>query len=186
MKTELLFSDKIYPVGGDRRNPGFAGKGIAAGHLVAGRHLYKEILHAIPFKGLKKSEIIGKYDEPLPFFSECSDQVNILPAMRNGDNPGDVDISLPVLDQKDSASSTRYEFTPHNRFNTHFPGRPNKKDQTVQTVGIGQGQLPHALFLGGPAEFFDGPRTPAPGIMGVDVEVDEIHNLISAHSLPHT
>ena len=45
MKPELVFPDKIYPVGGNGRDLTFTGKGIAACHLVSRRHLYKEVIN---------------------------------------------------------------------------------------------------------------------------------------------
>ena len=52
MEPELVFPDKVYPIGGNGGNVGFAGKGITVGHLKAGRHLYKKVFYAILFEGL--------------------------------------------------------------------------------------------------------------------------------------
>jgi hypothetical protein len=51
MEPELVLPDKVYPIGGNRRDAGFAGKGITVGHLKAGRHLYKKVFYAIVFEG---------------------------------------------------------------------------------------------------------------------------------------
>ena len=82
-------------------NAAFAGKGIAAGHLIAGRHLYKKVFCAVLFEGLEQFEIIGKNDEPFALFSECPDQVKVLVAVAGRDDPGEVGISLRVFDQQD-------------------------------------------------------------------------------------
>jgi hypothetical protein len=59
MKLELVFPDKVNPVRGYRGYFRFAGKGVALGQLVAGRHLYKKILYTVPFEGFEELEIIG-------------------------------------------------------------------------------------------------------------------------------
>ena len=50
-----------------------------------------------------------------------------------------------------------------------FFGCLDKKNQPVQPVGIGQGQSFHAQVPGRPAEFIDGPDSPAFGVMGMNV-----------------
>ena len=61
------------------------------------------------------------------------------------------------------------DFASHNGFNTQFPGRLDKKYQTVEAIGIGQGQFVYAPVPGGLTEFLDSADPPALGIMGMDV-----------------
>ena len=58
VEPELIFFDKAYTVRGHRGDPGLAGKGIAVGHLVTGRHLHIQVVCAVLFEGLQQLEII--------------------------------------------------------------------------------------------------------------------------------
>jgi len=44
VKRKLIFPDEVYPIGGQRGDARFPGKGIAARHVVARGHLHEEIL----------------------------------------------------------------------------------------------------------------------------------------------
>ena len=98
-------------------------------------------------------------------------------AVAGGDNVGKIFVSFLVFDQQNGASSIGYEFTPDNGFNTHFLGCLNKKDKSIQSIGIGQGQPLQSHILCSLADLLNGADSPTPGEMGVDVEMDE-----TAHS----
>ncbi len=65
MKPKLILPDEIDPVGGQGGNAALTGKGVAFVHVVARGHFHKEILLAVPFKGLEQPEIVRKDDESL-------------------------------------------------------------------------------------------------------------------------
>jgi hypothetical protein len=65
MKPKLFLCDEINPVGGQRRDFGLAGKGVAFMHAIARRHLYKEILSVLSLKGLEQPEVIRNNDKSL-------------------------------------------------------------------------------------------------------------------------
>jgi len=87
-----------------------------------------------------------------------------------------------VSDQQDGPVAIGCKLTPHNGLDTHFLGRLDKKDQPVQSVGVGQGQPFHPLLLGGSAKFFNGADAPAPGIVGMDIEMDEVHDVFTTEA----
>jgi hypothetical protein len=84
-----------------------------------------------------------------------------------------------VSDQQDSPVPIGRKFATHNGLDTYLTGCLDKKDQSVQSVGIGQSQSIHTLLFSGPAEFFNGADTPTPGIVGMDIEMDKVHDIIS-------
>ena len=184
MKPELILPDQIDPVGGQGRNFALEGEGMAPVHIVTGGHLHEEILFAVSFKGLEHSEIVRKNDEPLTPLLQGLDQVEILVAVSVGDDPTEIGISLGGPDQHDRPVTIGRKLTPHNGLDAYLLGCLEKKDQSVQTVGIGKGESMHPLFLSGPAEFFNGTDAPAFGIVGMDVKMDKIHGILSpAHSI---
>jgi hypothetical protein len=71
------------------------------------------------------------------------------------------------------------QLTPHNGLDPHFFGCLKKKDECVQSIGVGQSESVHPLLLGGAAEFFNGGDTPTLGIMRMDIEMDKISHDIS-------
>lgn len=71
------------------------------------------------------------------------------------------------------------QFTSHNGLDPHFFGRLEKKDESVQSIGVREGEAIHALRLGGAAEFSNGGDTPTLGVMRMDIEMDKISHDIS-------
>ena len=71
------------------------------------------------------------------------------------------------------------QLTTHNGLDPHFFGCLEKKDECVQSIGVGQSEFVHPLLLGGAAEFFNGGDTPPLGIMRMDIEMDKIVHDIS-------
>jgi len=74
------------------------------------------------------------------------------------------------------------KFTSHNRLNIHFLSRLNKIEEPVQSIGVGQGELLHAVLLGGSAEFFNRTHAPAFGVVGMDIKMDKIHDIFTAEA----
>jgi len=182
VKLKLIFFDQIDPVGAQGGNPALAGKGIALMHIIARGHFHKEILYAVSFKGLEQPEIVGKDDKPLTPLFQGLDQVEVLTAVPVGYHAAEIGIPIAVSDQQDRPVPIGRKLTSHNGLDTHFLGCLEKKDQPVQTVGIGQGQSVHPLLLGGAAEFFNGTDTPAFGVMGMDIEMDKIHDIFTTEA----
>jgi len=71
------------------------------------------------------------------------------------------------------------EFTSHNGLDPHFFGSVEKKNEPVQSIGVGQGESIHPLCLGGVAEVFNGGDPPTLGVMRMDIEMDKISHDIS-------
>jgi hypothetical protein len=179
MERKLVFVNKGDAVGGQRGDPGFAGKSIAGGHLITRGHFHKQVLFCIPFEDLQQPEIIRKNDQTMAFFPEDLEQIKTLVAMKSRENTAEIGVSIPVLDKQDSAPSTGYNLAPYNGLHAKLFCCLDKKNESIEPVGVGQGKSMHAQVLGGPAELMDGPDPPAFGIVGVDVEVNERHG-------PHT
>jgi hypothetical protein len=66
------------------------------------------------------------------------------------------------------------QFTSHNGLDPHFFGCLEKKNESVQCIGVGQGESIHPLRLGGAAELFNGGNTPTLGVMRMDIEMDKV------------
>ena len=180
MEPELVFSNEIHPVRGHRRNFCSAGKGIALGHPVTGRHFDKEIFYAVPLEGFEEFEIVGQNHETAPVFSEGSREIKGLVTVAVGDDPGKIGIPMRVFDQKKRAPFISDEFATHDGLDSRFLGGLDKKNQSIKAVGVGQSQPVHAVFFGGLAELFNGTDTPSLGVVGVDMEMDEgIHGIFT-------
>ena len=102
----------------------------------------------------------------------------VLMAVTIGDNPAEVGISVKVSDQQHGPPAIGGHFTAHDGLDPHFFGCLNKKDAPVQPVGIRQGQFFHPLSFSGPAKCFNGADSPAPGTVGVDIEMDKIFHAV--------
>jgi hypothetical protein len=109
------------------------------------------------------------------------DQIEVLMAVPVRDDPAEIGISLAVSDQQDRPMVIGRQFTSHNGLDPHFSGCLEKKDESVQSIGVGQGESIHPLRLGRAAEFFNGGDTPTLGIMRMDIEMDKIVHSKTRH-----
>jgi hypothetical protein len=96
-----------------------------------------------------------------------------------GDHSREIGVALRIFDKQDSTSFLGYDFTSYEGLHPHLVGRLYKKDQSVKVVGVGQGQSVHTVFFGSLAELFNGPDTPALGIVGMDVEMNKVHDIFT-------
>ena len=78
------------------------------------------------------------------------------------------------------------EFAPYNGLNAHLSGRLDKKDQSVQSIRVGEAERLHPMSLGRPAKVIDRAHSPALGVMGMNIEMDKIchekAHLLYSHS----
>jgi hypothetical protein len=173
MELELVLADEIHPVRGHRRNSRFAGKGIALGHPVAGGHLDKEILYADALERFEELEVVRQDNETAPVFFEDSKELKIPVTVASRDYLGKIGVPLRVFDQKNGAPFIGYELTPHDGPDSCFFGSLDEKNQSIKAVGVGQCQPVHTVFFGSLTELFDGSDSPALGIVGMDIEMNE-------------
>jgi hypothetical protein len=155
---------------------------MALGHAVAGRHFDKEVFSAVPLEGFEELEIVGQNHETAPVFFEGSKEIKGPVTVAVRDDPGEVGIPLGIFDQEKRAPFIGDKFTAHDGFDSRFLGGLDKKDQSIEAVGVGQSQPVHAVFFGGLAERFNGPDTPSFGEVGVDMEVNKgihIHHRVT-------
>jgi hypothetical protein len=64
VEGKLVLADQVDPIRGKRRDAAPAGEGIAAGHVVARRHLHEEVLDVIFFEGLERAKSSEKTMRP--------------------------------------------------------------------------------------------------------------------------
>jgi hypothetical protein len=102
------------------------------------------------------------------------DQIEVLMAVPVRDDPAEIGVSLAVSDQQDRPMVISRKFTSPNGLDTHFFGCLEKENESVQCIGVGQGEPIHPLRLGGAAELFNGGNTPTFGVMRMDIEMDKI------------
>jgi hypothetical protein len=65
------------------------------------------------------------------------DQVKVLMAVPVRDDPAQIGISFAVSDQQDRPMVIGAQFTSHNGLDSHFLGRLEKKNESVQSIGVG-------------------------------------------------
>jgi hypothetical protein len=180
VKGEILLSEEADPVGGNGWDSASAGKGIAAGHPIARGNLDEEVFYSLFPEGFEEPFVIGNDDQTIPALLESPDKIELLITMAVGDEPAEVFVSLEILGQEDGPAACVEELAPENRLEPRLSGLLDEEDCAIEPVRVGQGQPLHMVGPGSPAQLLQGWKPPAPGIMGMNVQMD-IHGRIPAH-----
>jgi hypothetical protein len=98
-----------------------------------------------------------------------ADEIELLVTMPGRDEPAQVRVPMKVLHQENGPVFAVNELASQNGLDPCFHGFLDKKDRSVESVGIRQGQVLHPACPRSQAQVFESGNPPSLGIVGMDV-----------------